>query len=69
MQLGLGVGLFACFKSQIAIKNYKVKFNGTTKLNFSVSLSHAQPVQLRMLSSFTSPFCYIVNAVSSVPLS
>lgn len=34
-------GLFVCFKSQVAMKNYKVKFIGTIQLNFSVSLSHA----------------------------
>lgn len=51
------------------MKNYKVKFIEIIKLNFSVSLSHAKAMQLTKLSSFTSPFCYIVNAVSSVPLS
>lgn len=35
-------GLFFGFKSQIAMKKYKVNLIGTTKLNFSTSLSHAR---------------------------
>lgn len=58
-------GLFVCFKSQVAMRNYKVIFIGTIQLNFSVScLMHNLLV---ILSSFTSPFCYTANAVSSVP--
>lgn len=57
-------GLFFGFKSQIAMKKYKVNLIGTTKLNFSTSLSHARG---NAQVSYQSLFCYIANTINSVP--